>query len=56
MVMIDIIINVDARRYLYQKQHTIDEFYAGAAVLAHQDGQRRGPFISENGQKPIKVK
>jgi len=32
--------------YLYQDQHTIDEFYASAAVLMHQNGQRRVPFIS----------
>jgi len=36
--------------YLYQFQHTIDEFYACAAVLVYQDGQRRVPFVSKNGE------
>lgn len=39
-----------SRYYLYQFQHTIDEFYAYAAVLVYQDGQRRVPFISKNGE------
>lgn len=33
--------------YLYQFQHTINEFYASAAVLVYQDGQRRVPFVSK---------